>query len=186
MVWTVRLQYAIDTVDDYSLETQLTDTIAEVIVVDQFRIAEHPRGDAQVMMKLLLVFGYLEFKLISGNGTGERVVIRFRQKIHRSCFRQAAEACQYLRRIGFKLVERAAGNGKRYFDLRILADQFQKQRICGKIALSGYALYDLLIEFVVEACLIVSYVKESERAQSFWLMYLKIQNEILRFFLADN
>ncbi len=112
--------------------------------------------------------------------------IRFREKADRSGVGQLPEAGEYLRSIGLQLIDRATRDGKRNFDLRVLANQLQQQRVGRQVALTGYTPDDLLIELVIEVASVVADVKEPKRAQPFWLMHLKIEDEIFRIFRADN
>ncbi len=141
----ISIDYPINSVDNGAVESQAADALTNVIVVNQFGVAEHLGRHAKITQYRFLMFRCLQLELSPGHSARKRVVISLCEKIHRPRFRELAEAEENFRRKFFKLLQRDARDGKSHANIRVAPDQPEKQRVRRQIARGGYTLDDVAV-----------------------------------------
>jgi hypothetical protein len=93
-----------------------------------------------------------------------------------ACSHQSLKTFQYIRRIGFHLIQEGARNRKCHLEPTLVAlNKLQQQRVHREVAFLRYLLDHIPVEVVIPIIVIFPNVKKSIGLQSVGLVDLKIK-----------
>ena len=122
----------------HDLEAQFFQSHGQVVVVEEFRVAEGHRLFAEQTLDPRAVFLDLEVEFIPGIEKGQGVRAGFGHKLHAAGVGQGLEAVHHLGRVLLELVQGRAGDGEGHLEiLAVAADQLEQQIVHGQVAGAG-------------------------------------------------
>ena len=148
---------------------------ADVVGVDQLRIAEGGRFHPEFLFYERRVEFYLFGEILLRSQRGQRVGVSLGEELYATRGGQFLERFEDFGCIGTELFDSDARDRERAAELTLVfPDELQQQGVHRQVALPGDFLHDGAVQQVVQIVVILAHVEEAVLLQSPGLVYLKI------------
>ena len=175
-VRTFPTQNVLRPLGEHRAEAQRGDDLPDTVRIDQFGVAKGLRLDAELLLDRPAVLANLVDELLFADQRGQRVGVRFGQKLDASGAGQRLKAVEHFGRVHPELFDRDARDREGNLEfLAVLADQLQQQLVHRQIAPTGHFLHDRPVRVVVQVEMVLAHVEEAVFLQSQRLVDLKIE-----------
>ena len=169
-------QHVLGSLGKHRAEAHFGDHGADVVRVDQLRIAEGRGFHAE----LLLEHGGMELDLLDEvllrRKRCERVGVGLGEELHAARGGELLERVEDLGGIGPHLFDGDSRDGERAAEFTLVfLDELQQQGVHRQVALPGHLLHDGAVQQVVQVVVVLAHVEEAVFLQTPGLMYLKIE-----------